>query len=328
LQDEADEISPAQNHLLELKVAAYSCLGYSEFWKLFGDGVHENFRELLVSKLSPHLSSYAFQYWLQNGPQVFSRSQGLYYSGGSRHAIKLAGYLFRLFGLTGEVKRMCEAQTLAEQKEVWEGSIRKVLLNRLLSWTIVQNEAWLWKALGVPANQRNIIMTDYDAHCDATGAPRGKFGRAVWEYVVNTLDPVVANTLLADDNHYYLLTMQGRYSRRCHADYLAPAAHAKLSAPGAFAGLRIHTDEICEVIDRMAPGTLTVAVVMDSMDWFDPLGDAAEKQIRALNHALKFKGRVLLRSAGMEPWYLRKFEEGGFQVKCINKRVPGTCVDR
>ena len=96
--------SPAQNHLLELKVAAFSALGYDDVWKLFGDGRHEEFREILNSKLCPHLSSYAFQYWLQNGPKIFG-SQGLYYSGGSRHAIQLAALLFRLFGLTGEVRR-------------------------------------------------------------------------------------------------------------------------------------------------------------------------------------------------------------------------------
>lgn len=34
-----------------------------------------------------------------------------------------------------------------------------------------------------------------------------------------------------------------------------------LSTPGAFDGLRIHTDEINEVINRITPGTLTIAVV-------------------------------------------------------------------
>jgi betaine lipid synthase len=295
---------------------------------MFGEGRHENFRELLMSKLSPHLSSYAFQFWLQNGPKIFG-STGLYYSGGSGHAIALAGWLFHIFGLKEEVKSMCSAQTLVEQKEIWENHLRGVLLNRLLSWTIVQNEKWLWKALGVPANQRNIIMTDYAADCEVKGQPkRNSFGRAIWEYVVNTLDPVVSHTLLSEDNHYYLLCLQGQYSRKSHADYLTPAAHAKLSQAHAFDGLRIHTDEIMEVIDRMKPGTLTIAVVMDSMDWFNPDGDEAEMQIRALNKALKIKGRVMLRSAGLQPWYLKKFEENGFQTKCMGKRTPGTCIDR
>jgi betaine lipid synthase len=319
--------SPSQNHLLELKVAAFTALGYSDVWKMFGEGRHENFREILISKLSPHMSSYAFQYWLQNGPLVFGKS-GLYNSGGSRHAIQLAALLFRIFGLKDDVKRMCEAQTLAEQREIWHSRIRGVLLSKLLSWAIVQNESWLWKALGVPPNQRNVIMRDYEAQCDASGEPRRKFGRAIWEYVVNTLDPAVETTLLSDDNHYYHLCLQGKYSRRSHADYLQPTAHIKLSNPKAFDGLRIHTDEINEVIDRMGPATLTIAVVMDSMDWFDPGSAAALKQIRALNRALKMKGRVMLRSAGLEPWYLKTFQECGFSIKCHGSRTPGVCIDR
>jgi betaine lipid synthase len=78
----------------------------------------------------------------------------------------------------------------------------------------------------------------------------------------------------------------------------------------------------------VTPATLTIAVVMDSMDWFNPEGEEAEKQIRALNRALKIKGRVMVRSAGLQPWYLKKFEENGFQIKCMGRRNPGTCIDR
>ena len=39
-------------------------------------------------------------------------------------------------------------------------------------------------------------------------------GEAIWEYIVNTLDPVIKNTLISDDNYFYLLCLQGRYSQR------------------------------------------------------------------------------------------------------------------
>ena len=35
---------------------------------------------------------------------------------------------------------------------------------------------------------------------------------AMWKYVVNTLDPVVENTLLRDSNYFYRLCLTGRYS--------------------------------------------------------------------------------------------------------------------
>ena len=47
---------------------------------------------------------------------------------------------------------------------------------------------------------------------------------------------------------------------RCHPQYLNPKSHAKLSRPNAFDNIRIHTDELQEVIARIAPGTLSHAV--------------------------------------------------------------------
>lgn len=114
--------------------------------------------------------------------------------------------------------------------------------------------------------------------------------------MANTLDPMVENTHIAADTPYYHVCLAGQSSRKCHPEYLSPKAHARLSRPGAFEGLRIHTDEIDEVIARVTPGTLTVAVVMDSTDWFDPDSNAATRQICNLNRALKPGGRVVLRS--------------------------------
>jgi betaine lipid synthase len=102
----------------------------------------------------------------------------------------------------------------------------------------------------------------------------------------------------------------------------------KLSRPNAFDGLRIHTDEFKEVLARITPSTLTIAIVMDSMDWFEPKDSAADDQIVALNHALKIGGRVMLRSASLNPWYIDVFEAEGFSVRRVGERKPGSCIDR
>lgn len=67
---------------------------------------------------------------------------------------------------------------------------------------------------------------------------------------------------------------------------------------------------------------------MDSMDWFSPTSADATTQVMALNRALKPSGRVLLRSAGLKPWYVQVFEEGGFSANRVAARLPGMCVDR
>lgn len=341
----AVDLNPSQNHLLELKLACFSAaLPYDDIWSIFGEGRHPGFRELLLSALSPHLSSQAFQFWLDRAA-VFSSAGGLYETGQSGIALRATKWLFRVFGVAADVRRMCDAATLNEQLEVWRTKLRPVILSWWVSWGIVGNERFLWKALGVPANQRNMILEDYFARSGSAGGRDS--GHAMWEYVVNTLDPVVENSLLGKDNYFYLLCLLGRYSRSAHPAYLEPRHYRKLTAAGAFSGVRIHTDEINEVLARLKPGTVTVAVrslslsfhsaspvltdsqvVMDSMDWFDIDGVEARSQIRRLNASMTVGGRVLLRSAGLTPWYAKVFEEEGFSAKRVGTRNPGHCIDR
>ncbi|GES57401.1 sialidase [Aspergillus terreus] len=327
----AVDLNPNQNHLLELKVASFIALGHRDVWKIFGEGKHADFRQLLIGKLSPHLSSQAFQYWLEH-THIFtsSYSRGLYETGGSRHAIKMVRYLFKVFGLEAQVRKLCEAQTLAEQRAIWP-KIRSVLMSKPLHWAVVGTEWFAWKAAGVPRNQRNMIIDDFFKRNGLNKnmkQAKDISGQSIWEYVVDTLDPVVRETMISNDNYFYYLCLQGQFSRRCHPAYLSPKAHVKLSSPGAFDGLRIHTDEINEVIKRITPRSLTIAVIMDSMDWFDPEGTDASVQAQKLNHALKMGGRILLRSASIEPWYVKNFEENGFTARRVGARFPGTCIDR
>lgn len=134
----------------------------------------------------------------------------------SRHAIRLVRWLIWALGLSGDVRRLCQAKTLNEQREIWP-RIRKVLLSRALHWAVIGTEWFSWKAAGVPPAQRRMILEDF---AEQEGLPESRTpgpdigGQAMWEYVVNTLDPVVRDTLISDDNYFYLLCLQGRYSRR------------------------------------------------------------------------------------------------------------------
>lgn len=54
----------------------------------------------------------------------------------------------------------------------------------------------------------------------------------------------------------------------CRPAYLSKEAHATLSQPGAFDGLRVHTDEFVEVLARIRPESVTVSVVSTSYSIF------------------------------------------------------------
>ena len=119
-------------------------------------------------------------------------------------------------GLSVTARKLCEAKTLNEQRELWS-QIRRVLMNRMLHWLVMTGD-FLWKAAGVPPAQKAMIVSD---HLDQGGINHMRLdlndnsGEAMFEYIDNTLDPVAKQTLLGEENFYYLLTLQGKYSRRC-----------------------------------------------------------------------------------------------------------------
>jgi len=209
----AVDLNPNQNHLLELKVAAFQALPYADFWRMFGEGRHAKIEELLLTKLSPHMSSQALQFWLTH-TRHFTSNGGLYAAGGSGYAISFLRKLFTYTGLNDTVKRFCEAKTLNEQRELWP-KLRSVLMNKVLHWAVV-GSSFLWKAAGVPPAQANMISNDYeeDNASDAGSFKIGMKGEALWQYICDTLDPVVRHTLLSDDNFYYTLALAGQYNRR------------------------------------------------------------------------------------------------------------------
>ena len=325
----AVDLNPTQNHLLELKVASYMALSYEDFWRLFGEGKHPGFRTLLLTQLSPHLSSRAFQYWFENA-HVFSNTSGngLYDTGGSRHALRAIRWISLIFGCRAAFRDFLASKTLNEQRDIWLNRIRPALLSKLVCKLVVSQESFLWAALGVPKNQLAMIESDH-AESEAASGPiptdRKTRSHAIWKYMINTFDPVADQTHVGADNPYYQVCMTGAFTRRCHPDYLSKEAHAKLSSPGALNGLRIHTDDVNEVLSHITSDTLTVAVVMDSIDWFDPSAEAAASQITKLNRSLKMGGRVLLRSSALVPWYMKTFEAHGFSPKRVG--ISGACID-
>jgi betaine lipid synthase len=118
------DLNPCQNHLLELKLAALVSLPYQDIWQLFGLGRHPNFEKLLHESLSPHLTSHALQFWVQNVDHFNVQGRGLYETGYSGWGLKLARWLFGAMGVTEDVKRMCEVSTIKEQVKIYEEKVR------------------------------------------------------------------------------------------------------------------------------------------------------------------------------------------------------------
>lgn len=307
------DLNPSQGHLMELKLAAFKSLSRKEIWEMFGVGKIANFKYLLVNKMAPHMSSNAFQYWHHVGPKTFDiYGHGLYDTGFSKWALRMAKYLFKFTNTKKYIDQLCACDTMKEQMKIWETKIKPTLLNPVVSKLLIGNPIFLWKALGVPANQATLM------------------GPSVLKYVKDTFEPLITRSLISKDNYFYYLTLQGQYSPENCPDYLTKEAYNKFSSKDAspLDNIRIHTDFLNDVFARLTTNSLTIAIIMDHMDWFSPGGHEVDDEIMALHQALCIGGRVMLRSASPKPWYIENFEKLGFSCVAAGTRTSELSIDR
>lgn len=242
------DMNPCQGHLLELKIAAFKTLPYTEVWKLFGRGKHEDFPSLL-DHLAPNMSAMAYQFW---SAHEHAFDDCFYKSGYAGNVVKILEWLFWITGTKGAAQEMVAAKTLPKQRQAWR-RLRKAFIRETVSTILLANPMFLWNALGVPINQLRMLQ---------------KEGSAL-QYAIDTLDPVAEKTLLSESNFHYLLPILQHYTEQCCPAYLKPDNYKLLNANGGMLldALTLHTDTINNVLSSMGDRTLTKAVVMDHQDW-------------------------------------------------------------
>lgn len=313
----AVDLNPNQNHLLELKLSSFRNLTQSQIWSMFGDGKIANFRELLLTKLSSSISSNALQFWFERGDKTFNpNGNGLYDTGATRWALRIAKLIFTICGVNKYVKQLSECKDLQQQRKIWDFKLKPALFNPIVGRLLIGNPIFLWKALGVPSNQAQMM------------------GNSVIKYVIDTLDPVISRSLISSDNYFYYLTLMGKYSKTNCPDYLTFKGYNNITKVDPKSGespldhIRVHTDTLNDVFYRLKENSLTIAIIMDHMDWFDTNGSEALNEILAVKKALTNNGRVMLRSASQYPWYIKVFEQNGFKCEPVAIRERGTSIDR
>ncbi|KAH8096692.1 S-adenosyl-L-methionine-dependent methyltransferase [Cristinia sonorae] len=305
------DVNPCQGHLFELKLAGIQGLIYDEFFSMFGEGRQPNFRHLLDAKLSPLLSSLCYQFWRINS-HMFKES--FYKSGYSGWALRLAQWIFKLAGVSEDVRLLCEAGSIPEQERIWREAIRPVLLNSVVV-ALLKNPVFCWNALGVPLNQRKMFLDEGSAY----------------DFVKDTFDPIPSTALLRDGAYHYLLPLLGKYTHNSCPAYLTRQGFDALRANNceAMDAFRLHTDSIINVLRGLPEAAITRAVIMDHLDWFTEGSPELDDEVANFYRVLSKGGFVLLRSAAKQPWYMQNFSKAGFKVSCISVRQGNkVAIDR
>jgi betaine lipid synthase len=152
---------------------------------------------------------------------------------------------------------------------------------------------------------------------------------SAYEYVVNTLDPVVKTSHIKSSNYFYYMPLMNKYHPSSVPAYLTESGFKTLQEnPERLDAITIHTDMIVNVLNtQIADEELTKVILMDHLDWFS-LEDATA-ELSAVARKVKKGGKVFWRSAGKRPWYITLFEELGFRVyPCQIREGETLFIDR
>jgi S-adenosylmethionine-diacylglycerol 3-amino-3-carboxypropyl transferase len=284
----AVDVNPIQNSLLEFKRAAIKGLDYSAFWELFGKGSTPFARQMYGDAIRRQLSPAARTYWDSHISMFLGRGwrRSFYYRGTSGLLARLvmlnATYFY---GLRGPILELMNAQTVEEQRQVYESKIKAKFWTPFLKWVL--NRSLTMTLLGVPGPQKEQITQQY---------PGG-----VVQFIRDSVEAVVCE-LPFRENYFWRVYVDGNYTPDCCPEYLKRENFTTLKSR--LNRLHIHTSTLTEYVQKATPG-LTRFVLLDHMDWMSTeMPQALAEEWTAILANAAPGARAIFRSAGLKVNFL------------------------
>jgi S-adenosylmethionine-diacylglycerol 3-amino-3-carboxypropyl transferase len=275
------DLNPKQNALLELKIIACRHLPYDDFFKLFGEGAHPDWRFLYQTKLRPFLSHAARKIWDDALPSFDpnSRRGSFYFYGTSGDAAWYFHRLARHFlpTLSAQLIELFAAKNLEEQRRLYN-VIEPRIFTPLMAWLCKQ--PLLLTLLGVPRAQRDLIVRD---NADGVVGFIRKQLRASF------------TTVPIGDNYFWRVYLHGRYSKDCCPNYLREETFFTLKSR--VNRIALHTKTLSQFLCA-TNAKPTHFVLLDHQDWLaGNAPQALEEEWQLILQRAEPAAKVLLRSA-------------------------------
>lgn len=237
------DINPAQNSVLELKIALFKNGDYELLWDFFGRGGFPEADVIYRSKLRDKLSDKAQEYW-DKSINYFSSRKSFYRRGASGRASTLImTYLKTNKQLKNAIQELFDSNSIEEQREVfnnvedrlWTNFTKMLLDNYLIHYL-----------LGVPRNQYRAAMLNNSSLYTYI---KTNFKRVFTEYP-------------AKENHFWKLYFYGQYDDIAKPKYLESNKFDEIRSK--VDRINIHYTQLQDILDAKP---ITHINLLDHQDW-------------------------------------------------------------
>jgi len=275
--------NPCQNALVELKLAAIKNLDYPSFWKMFGEGLLPEFSTKYYPKLRKDLSLVSRNYW--DSKAFYFDGTGLkrsfYWRGTCGTVAWLVSWYVRLIpGLHDALQALLAAKTVEEQKVVYHKFVAPRLWNKLING-LIKSELYLsWT--GIPLPQQKLLASTAGSH------------ESVGEWIKAQLEIVCAE-LPMQDNYFWRVYIDGKYTKACCPEYLKPENFERLKQ--LVGRVSVTTETITEFLQKKPQHKISTFVLLDHMDWMAEKPSLLTEEWNSILAAATEKPKFLWRSA-------------------------------
>lgn len=279
----AVDMNPRQNALLDLKKSAIKNLEFDDFFSMFGDGRLPGIKPIYQQKLRADLPEWSQQFW-DRKIKWFDNSRKTFYFRGTSGAVARAMKIYtdRVIKVRPHLDRLMEANSLDEQREIYEQHLKKKFWSGIVKFTL--NRDTTMSMLGVPKAQRRQIDTQYKG--------------GLLQFMQDCLENVFVKIPMKE-NYFWQLYMNGKYSRECCPEYLTADGFQSLK-DGLVDRVSTHTNSVQGFLDSYE-GTISRFILLDHMDWLsDRFFPLLESEWQAIVNRATPDARIIWRSGGLQ----------------------------
>lgn len=282
----AVDMNPIQNALLELKIAAVRTLEYDDFFSVFGEGYHPNWKNIYHKRIRPALRRFDRAIW-DRREDFFdgsARRKSFYFRGTSGFfAWMINGYLNRPQGLRESVQEILSAETPEAQAEIYDSrSVSKQLFSKPMRWALRRDTTMAM--LGVPRSQRMQIDRAYP----------GGIGRFIQDRI-----ETVFRKIPLKDNYFWRVYLTGCYTTSCCPEYLTRQGFDRLRS-GLVDRVTTHTATVESFLQSHAT-PISRFVLLDHMDWlYEKYPGLLASEWQSIFNRSADQTRILWRSAALD----------------------------